>query len=543
MNQITLDEQRLTLLLTTTAPTACCPLCATVATHVHSAYTRTVADLPWAGCTVRVLLVVRKFFCQVATCTRRIFTERLPGLVAPYARRTLRLSHILGVVGLALGGEAGTRLVTRLGMAVSPRTLLRHLRRIPVPTSATPRVLGIDDFAFRKGRTYGTILVDLEQHRPIDLLPDRTAATVVTWLLAHPGVEIISRDRSPEYRRAATLGAPQARQVADRFHLVKNLREALERLLERHRSRFRGIELPRTSTAPLDAAALPRAAHWQPARRSAATQAAQQVRRAARQACYQQVHLLHATGESIVGIARQVGLSRGTVYHYLRSDSDPTAVRWQSSRSQLEPYLPYLYQRWQEGCENGTQLWREIREQGYQGCRKPVAVWLAVRRRTPAQTGPCTKRPAAVALVDPGPAKERQKVEHAPASLRLSYFLLREPESLTEMEETTMQQIQEACREVASAYSFVQEFLQMVRQHTAAPLEAWLGKVRTSGLTDLQSFAEGLERDKDAIVAGLSESWSNGPVEGHVNKLKLLKRAMYGRAKFDLLRQRVLAPA
>ena len=209
--------------------------------------------------------------------------------------------------------------------------------------------------------------------------------------------------------------------MADRFHLVKNLREALERLLERHRSRFRGIELPRTSTAPPDAAALPREAHWQPTRRSAATQAAQQVRRAAWVACYQQVHRLHAAGESIVGIARQVGLSRGTVYHYLRSDSDPTAVRWQSSRSQLEPYLPYLYQRWQEACENETQLWREIGEQGYQRCRKPVAVWLAVRRRIPCANGSTHQAPRCRGL---GGSRHRERTAEGRARTRIAALKL-----------------------------------------------------------------------------------------------------------------------
>jgi len=511
-----------------------------------------------------VQLTVRKFFCKIASCVRRIFAERLPELVAPYARRSARLSLVIRLVGLALGGQGGARLTNRLGMAVSPSTLLRHIRRAPISPTATPRVLGVDDFAFRKGRTYGTILIDLEQRKAIELLPDRTAETLAQWLREHPGVEVISRDRSTEYRRGATLGAPQAMQVADRFHIVKNLREAMERVLDRNRSKLGGIQLPRVSRASSYSNGEPMSiipgfassqAVRQPARRSSAETIGRQLHRVERQERFAKVKAMHTAGESIRSIARQLGMSRGTVYHYLRSDQDPTRSQWRSKPSQLDLYLPYLYQRWQSGCENAAQLVRELHEQGYTGSRKMVATWVAQRRRVPAKTGPRKHHDphdyhqqeqsqehnanAQSKQKEPKPPKQ----ERTPSSIQFSYFLIREPERLNMAEQATLKQLQQASQDVAEGYPLLQEFLQMVRQRKGEQLDSWLSKAKSSKLIDLQNFASGLERDKAAVMAGLTEKWSNGQTEGQVNRLKLKKREMYGRAKFDLLQRRVLEAA
>lgn len=276
VQQVTTDHQTISITLQTISPTARCPDCSTSSKRIHSRYVRDLSDLPWGSLTVRLHLYARKFFCTVRSCSRRIFTERLPEIVVPYARRSTRLGEILQLIGFALGGEAGSRLVERLRMTVSPSTLLRLVRRAPDPIEANhiPRVLGVDDFATRKGRTYGTILVDLEQHRPIELLSDRSAQTLENWLREHPGIEIISRDRSTEYNKGATAGAPNAIQVADRFHLLMNLREAVERLLDRNRSQFRGIVMPLPESAQaqgtLDFSMLPLSAFREPRPRSPA---------------------------------------------------------------------------------------------------------------------------------------------------------------------------------------------------------------------------------------------------------------------------------
>jgi len=210
-----------------------CPLCGCLSGRIHSRYRRTLPDLPWNQLRVRLVLTVRKLFCDIEACTQRIFTERLPGIVAPYARRTTRLTDILRLLAFALGGEAGARLVDRLEMRTSPATLLRLIRRTPTPPVPTPHVLGVHDWAFRKGHRCGTILVDLEAHCVLDLLSERRADQFADWLHAHPGVAVVSRDRAQVYADGARRGAPDAVQVADRFHLLKNLGEALERVLMR----------------------------------------------------------------------------------------------------------------------------------------------------------------------------------------------------------------------------------------------------------------------------------------------------------------------
>jgi transposase len=218
------------------------PVCGTLSAHAHSCYVRQVADLAWLGVAVRLALQIRRFFCDQSACSRAIFTERLPGVVAPYARRTLRLTRLVELVGFLLGGNAGSRLLRQAlsrQLGTSRDTVLRLIRRAPLPPMAPVDALSVDDFAFRRRVSYGTLLLDLERRRVVDLLPDRSEATFARWLRAHPGVRVISRDRGGDYATGATLGAPQAQQIADRFHLLVNAGDVIERCLTRHQASLR----------------------------------------------------------------------------------------------------------------------------------------------------------------------------------------------------------------------------------------------------------------------------------------------------------------
>lgn len=297
-------------------------------------------------------------------CPRRIFTERLPDLVESYARKTVRLHEILELVGFALGGEAGARLVRRLGIAVSPSTLLRYVRGSPTNIHPPPTVIGVDDFSLRRGQTYATIIVDLERHEPIDLLPDRSADTLADWLRANPGIEVIARDRYRPYIEGASAGAPEAGQVADRFHILKNLYDAVERAVERNRHVLRGVREPDEASeeVPTPARAAPsrEAGHPGWGHRSEPEKREERLQR------YQQVVELRELGLYVEDIAGQVGLSQGTVVRWLNAGGFPECKRRKRKKSSpVAPYADYLERRWKERCINMSRLWREIKEMGY----------------------------------------------------------------------------------------------------------------------------------------------------------------------------------
>jgi transposase len=521
LDQILSEPQSITVVVATVRPTACCPACQQPSTRVHSHYVRSLADLPWSGATVRLRLHTRRFFCSSPTCSRRIFTERLPKTAARYARRTTRLNEALQFVGLALGGEAGARLAARLGMAVSGDTLLRRIRQLTVADEPTPRVLGVDDWAWKRGHRYGTILVDLERRRVIDLLPDRQAETLASWLQQHPGVEVISRDRAGAYADGARRGAPRARQVADRWPLLANLSECVREWLERHRPLLQQAMTPAPirqpeSTIPVDHA-LPQQEgknRWQ--------RLAEQ-RRTRRLARYQQVRQLRQQGYSERAIARQLRISRKVVRRFLAAPAFPERAARPPRVTLLTPFHEYLQRRWTEGCHNAAQLLREISQQGYRGKRRAVNEFVAKWRRTENQ---------------PVVLSARDLLSRTPSPRWAAFLLLQPAEKRTNEQQSFVDRLVRL-DEVGQVAELARQFVQIIRDRQSEELDGWIERAKNSAVPELRRFAAGLKRDDAAVRAALEEPWSNGPVEGQVHRLKLIKRQMYGRGKLDLLRARL----
>jgi transposase len=525
IDEVAIDATTIRLTLATSQLPVTCPLCMSVTTRLHSHYERTLTDLPWGGQTVRLHVRVRRFRCAVPSCRRRIFTERIPLLVAPSARRTVRVRALLQLVAVALGGEVGARLLDRLLLPASAATLLRAIRQAPLPHHEGT-VIGVDDFALRRGQRYGTVIVDLARHRPLDLLPDRTASTLAAWLRECP-VTLIARDRSTEYAQAIATGAPHATEVLDRWHLHQNIREAVERVLNRHQQAIGVITLPQRAIPAEDR-------DFNPPARSRGERVFRAAQRAQREERYRAVHDLQAKGISWREIGRQLGLSRWRVRRFASAAVFPERHANRRLPSMLDPYLPYLVGRWADGCRNGMQLWREVRERGYPGSPKRVRQWVQQRRTEPAPTDPA---PHDARALRPSPRVR------AASTRRLSWLMVRDPAVLTGEELAAIALMATRSAEIARAYDLTQAFVGMLRERTDEALDAWFAAVATSGLADLQTFASGLQREEPALRNALLLPWSNGMTEGFVNKIKTIKRQMYGRASPDLLRRRVLLAA
>src|SRR5713101_4253724 len=449
--------EEITLTLRTTSPTASCPSCGTASSRIQSRYTRTLHDLPAVGHPIRLIVHVRRFFCKKSTCAQKIFVERLPELCRPYAQRTKRLQKALCELGLKEGGQAGADTGSELGFSGSRDTILRLVHQSPRPALQEPHVIGLDDWAWKRRLRYGTLICDLERGLPIDLLPDRTVETVSAWLEEHPTIDTISRDGSSEYASAIKKGAPQARDVSDRWHLVKNPAGCVSVLLASCLAQLRRAETAAEAKSQQEEPL----SHKQPGhRRTRAERQAQQARQAERQARYEQITALQNQGMKSAEIAVVVGMAERTVRHWLSRGDIPYSGPRKPRSSPLDPYKSYLLSRWHQGCHNGAQLERELRAKGYKGSQRAIYRYLE------------TLEPSGWSARKRGSASAPRQVAssiHPNPLLTLSvqqatWLFFRRPEDLKEEELESLRLLRQARPQVETTYQLVEMFLHMVRQ-------------------------------------------------------------------------------
>jgi transposase len=512
------------------AARARCPGCGAMSSRVHAGYARVVADGAAGGRPVLIALSVRRFRCPESSCPKATFAEQAEGVTVRYRRRSVPLLGMLAGFGLELAGRAAARLAAALGIAVHSSTVLRLVMALPdPPVTAAPGVTGVDDFALRKGRVYGTVIADAESGQVIDLLPDREAATWEAWLKAHPGAEVICRDRAGAYAEGATAGAPAAIQVADRWHLWHNLGEYAEKTVVAHRgclapaaetTAAEGPDAPCGQQPPQDGPGAAPPPGPDGLRDVCGRERALVSRTLERHAA---VHDLLQAGHTRREAARILGLDPGTVSRFAR-EPGPAAllVRATGRDSKLDPFKAYINQRWNQGITDAAVLHAELAAtQGWTGSVQAVRRYVRQFRTAGGQPAPAA----------PPPPKTRQ----------ITRWLLSRPGRLHADDQAQLAAVKASCPHLDALAGHIATFAGMMthRQGLLA-LEDWLTRVEADDQPQLHSFANGIRRDQQAVTAGLALPYSSAAMEGNVNKIKMIKRQMYGRASFPLLRKRVI---
>jgi transposase len=487
-----------------------CPSCSTPSSRIHGHYRRLLQDLPAGGRQVLIALSVRRLVCGNPACKVRTFAESVSSLARRYARNTSPLRRLLELLALALAGRAGSRLADMLGVTVSRDTLIRLVRALPDPEIGQVTVLGVDDFSKRRGHSYATLLINMDTHQPIDVLEDRQADTFAAWLRDHPGVQIICRDRAGAYAEGVRDGAPEATEVADRWHLWKNLCDAAETTVRAYRADLREPEPEPERLSDIEPTAMP-----EPPEPESRLAARTRERHAA-------VHALLAEGKNHTQICKILGLTDKTVRKFRYAATAEQLINGPRGRTRsFEDFIPHLHQRAiDDGITNAAQLYAELRALGYRGSRRTVRRYI---------------EPLRAALPTP-------QLPTPPLTVReATRWITSHPEHLTPDEWDKLRQLKTRSSHLTALAGHVASFAQMMTERTGrANLKAWLAAVEADDLPHLHSFARGIRRDLDAVTNGLSLPYSSGAVEGNVCRVKAIKRSRYGRANLDLLRKIVL---
>ena len=499
VEEVEVDEAHIELRLRSRQPSGICPACGRQSRRVQSHYLRRPADLPIGGRRVELTVIVRRFWCDAVLCGRRIFSEQFdPSILARYGRRTERLETISHHLGLALGGRPAAAFALRLMVPVSNDTLLRVVRRRKRARTDKLSVIGIDDFAFRRGQTYGTIVCDLERRRPVTLLPDRALETSRSWLAVRPSITTVARDRGGGYGEAIARALPHADQVADRWHLMENSSRAfLDAVGKSMRDIRRAVGCHTIDPQLLTCAEKPQYEGY--LRRRETNEAIQE---------------LSKKGVSIRQIVKQTGHSRKLVRDVLRGQRLDV---FRSRPTSLDSWLPWLHSRWEQGARNALALWREMRAEGFSGQAGVVSQW-AHRQRLAAKANHCG-------------------LARTPSARILARLMTSARNDLTKSEAILVAAIETNVPELVAARKTIGDFQSMIRSKVVAKLDEWLEAAKSSLVG---SFANGVEKDIAAVRNAIVSPWSNGQTEGQITRLKLIKRQMYGRAKLDLLQARLI---
>ena len=499
------------------AAEAACHRCGLSSARVNSRYRRRLHDLAAGGRAVMIDLEVRRFFCGNPACGLRTFAEQVPAVTQRHQHRTPLLRSMLEAVALALAGRAGARLAATLGIEVSRTTLIRLIRALPDPGIGQVTVLGVDDFAKRKGHSYATILIDMDTHRPVDVLADRQAGTLAQWLTDHPGVQVICRDRAGAYAEGGREGAPDAIQVADRFHLWQNLCDAVDKTVTSCRADLREPVPQLAGQDPADAGTGVPAGTAAPAAGQDPGAGRLAVRARERHAA---VHELLAQGRTQTQICTMLGLSPKTVRKFI-SAAIPEQVTAgpRPPSSGIDRFARYLHERWNQGCTDAARLHAEIQDQGYQGSKRSTRRYLQPLRA--ALTAP---------VLPPPPPTVRE----------VTRWITSHPGHLSDEETASLNRVKARSPQLNAAAGHVTAFAEMMTGRHGERLPAWITAVGLDDLPHLHSFTRGIGRDQAAVLNGLTLAHSSGAVEGNVCRVKALKRQMFGRANLDLLRKRIL---
>jgi transposase len=524
VSELIRDGQALTIRAHSKSQAVRCPGCGVESSRVHGRYVRRLRDAPVAGARMIIELQVRRFTCRQPGCGRVTFVEQVDGLSAAHSRFSPPLRVALQAIAVALAGRPGARLAGALGIAVGRDTLLGLLQALPDPPAATVTVLGVDDFALRRGHHYATVLLDMVTGRPVEVIGGRDGEPLAEWLRAHPGVEVICRDRAGAYAEGARAGAPDATQVADRWHLWHGLGEAVDRTVAAHHACVRAALTavaattaqppPPTNVAGVDVEVDRTGDVFGRPRRL--------VARTRQRHADVQARL--AAGASLAAICRELDLDLGTVRRFARAATvDELLVKAVNRVSVLDGYTAHLAAGYATGTTNAVALHQQIQALGYTGGVQPVRRWLRPLRQADPTAPPAT-------ATRPEIPKPRHIVR----------WIMTDEGRLTTEQRASLDQVLAACPHLTAAAGHVRDFAKIMATRTGHQLDAWMTAVAASDLPALHSLLVGLRRDHAAVTAGLTMTWSSGRVEGNVNRIKTIKRQMYGRAGLALLRKRIL---
>ena len=518
---ITLQDDGDWLVSVEAKPVGICPDCGIRSRHRHGHRARSLADLPIQGRKVTVKMTLLRWQCRHQACKRRTFSDQHHALASAYAHRTSRMAEIVGLVGHGMGGRPAEKLLHRLGIPISDTTILRQLKR---DTSGTAQdddvqVLGIDDWSWRRSSHYGTIMVDLEKRAVVDILDDRSVESVKTWLQERPSIKVVSRDRCGVYAQAAREGAPQAKQVADRFHLVQNLRAAIKAQMAKYgHANVRPI-LSEDSTAST----------------RACFQRARLAHRQSRREIFDQLHSMHQRGLSYSEIARITGYGRRSVTKWLASSVPPDRKRADLKTTSPLYFEEFLAECWKSGNRNGRHLFHNLKNRGDTGSR-PNLERLLKEWRNPEQLR-VNDEPVEVPVFEP--VRDPETGHRISSDLAVT-LCIKPRRKLSESQARKVEALKHGSAAFATMWVLAIRFNGILRSSNPGLVEDWIDDAIETELVEMARFARILHRDLDAVKNAVELPWSNGQAEGQINRLKTLKRAMYGRVGPELMRARML---